>query len=70
MIWGAILRAFGWLAATLLGRWLVKREGAAKAVAQVKEADRAKADDIRDRVDAVRRDPVRLRPDDVRGYRD
>lgn len=70
MIWSAILRVFGWLAATLIGRWLLRRDGAREAVAEVKEADRAKADVIRDRVDAVRRAPVRVRPDDTRGYRD
>ena len=70
MIWSAILRVFGWLAAALLGRWLVKRDGARDAVAEAREEDHAKADAIRDRVDAVRRDPVRVRPDDPRGYRD
>jgi hypothetical protein len=52
------------------GRWLVRREGAKEAAAEAREVDRAKADEIRDRVDAVRREPVSVHPDDARGYRD
>lgn len=70
MIWTAILRVAGWVVTAFLGRWLVKREGRREAAAEAREVDRAKADDIRDRADAVRLEPVRVRPDDARGYRD
>jgi hypothetical protein len=70
MIWSAILRAVTWLSALFFARWASKREGAREVLSEIREEDRARADEIRDRVDAVRRDPVRVRPDDTRGYRD
>lgn len=70
MIWTAILRVAGWMVTAFFGRWLVRREGAKEAAAEAREVDRAKADEIRERVDAVRREPVGVRPDDARGYRD
>lgn len=70
MIWATVLRVLGYLAALVFGRGAARRSGAEAAVAEVKEADRANADEIRDRADAVRRKPVRVRPDDTRGYRD
>lgn len=70
MIWSAVLRVVGYLVALVFGRSAVRKSGADAAVAEVKEADRANADEIRDRADAVRRKPVVVRLDDTRGYRD
>ena len=70
MIWSTIVRIVVGLSTAFIGRWLVRREGAKEAAADAREVDRATADDIRDRVDAVRREPVSVRPSDTRGYRD
>lgn len=64
---GAALAAV--LAVLLYGR-SKKKEGADEVEKELSELDRETADDIRGRVDAVQREPVRLRPDDQRGYRD
>lgn len=70
MIWSAIIRAITLIFGLLLGRAIAKGDGAAGAIAKAKDVDREKADQIRNRVDAVRADPVSVRPSDTRGYRD
>jgi hypothetical protein len=69
-MWAAVARLVGFLVTLFLGRGAARRAGAEEAVNEMKGADRAKADEIRDRADVVRRKPVSVRADDTRGYRD
>jgi hypothetical protein len=70
VIWSAIIRAITLVVGLWVGRLTARRAGADAAIDRVKDADRERADQIRDRVDAVRREPVSVQPDDTRGYRD
>lgn len=80
MIWiswlwrNPVTRAVGAVGLAVVGVLLwgkaKKREGAAEAIMEMEDADQENAAGIRERVDAVRRDPVRVRPNDERGYRD
>jgi hypothetical protein len=66
-LWAA---AIGAALVALLGLLAkAKHDGRKQEQAKSKETDRAKADAIRKRVDAVKR-PGGVRPDDKRGYRD
>jgi hypothetical protein len=65
-IWAA---AIGAALVALLGLLAkARRDGRKQEQAKSQERDRARADAIRKRVDAVR--PGGVRPDDKRGYRD
>ena len=70
-MWTAVAAFFGKIFSALIGRWLV-RKGAEKEVkAEIKEEDRKKANEIRDRVDNARAaGELRPKPNDSRGYRD
>lgn len=73
MIWTWFAARVAWLiavvAAVFAAVGLLRRDAKQDATRDMKEADRDKADDIRDRVAAVRR-PDGVSDDDRRGYRD
>lgn len=74
-MWTLIASFFGKIFSSLIGRWLVRRDAMKEAKlemsAEVKQEDRKKANEIRDRVDnAKSTGRVRPKPDDSRGYRD
>lgn len=74
-MWALIASFFGRIFAALIGRWLVrqdaKQDAQVEMSAEIADADRKRANEIRDRVDAGRLGG-RLHTDkpDNRGYRD
>lgn len=74
-MWALVASFFGRIFAALVGRWLVrqdaKQDAQTEMAAEIAEHDRAKANAIRDRVDAARLGGgLRSRAEDRRGYRD
>jgi hypothetical protein len=70
-MWTLVASFFGKIFSALIGRWLVRREAKKEIVAEIKQEDRKKANEIRDRVDnAKSTGGVRPKSDDSRGYRD
>jgi hypothetical protein len=70
-MWTLVASFFGKIFSALIGRWLVRREAKKEVAAEIKQEDRKKANEIRDRVDnAKSTGRVRPKPDDSRGYRD
>lgn len=70
-MWTLVVSFFGKIFSALIGRWLVRREAKKEVAAEIKQEDRKKANEIRDRVDDAKSSGrVRPKPDDNRGYRD
>lgn len=74
-MWALVASFFGRIFAALVGRWLVrqdaKQDAQTEMAAEIAEHDRAKANAIRDRVDAARLGGgLQPKPNDARGYRD
>ena len=75
-MWALIASFFGRIFAALIGRWLVRqdaeRDAQVEMAAEIADADRKRANEIRDRVDAGRLGGGlhSNNPDDNRGYRD
>jgi len=75
-MWGLVASFFGRIFAALIGRWLVRqdaeRDAQVEMAAEIADADRKRANEIRDRVDAGRLGGGlhSNKPDDNRGYRD
>lgn len=76
MAWWAVVTSFlAKVFSALLGRWVVrndaKKDAKLEMALEVNHADRKRANEIRDRVDAVRVNrELRSDPTDKRGYRD
>lgn len=75
-VWTALAAFIGKFFSALVARWLVRKDAAQDAqvemAAEIADADRKRANEIRDRVDAGRLGGGLHsdRPDDNRGYRD
>lgn len=74
-MWALVASFLGRIFAALVGRWLVrqdaKQDAQTEMAAEIAEHDRAKANAIRDRVDAARLGGgLQPKPNDTRGYRD
>ena len=75
-MWGLVASFFGRIFAALIGRWLVrqdaKQDAQVEMAAEIADADRKRANEIRDRVDAGRLvgGLHSDKPNDNRGYRD
>jgi hypothetical protein len=74
-MWAVVASFFGRIFAALIGRWLVrqdaKQDAQVEMAAEIADADRKRANEIRDRVDAARLGGgMHPKPNDQRGYRD
>ncbi len=74
-MWALIASFFGRIFAALIGRWLVrqdaKQDAQVEMAAEIADADRKRANEIRDRVDAGRLGGgLHTDKPDNRGYRD
>lgn len=73
-MWTILATFFGRVFAALTSIWLVrqdaKKDAKTELALEVSKNDRKEANQIRDRVDAVKHNGVRSKPNDNRGYRD
>jgi hypothetical protein len=74
-MWAVLATILGRIIAALTGRWLVRRDATqdaqAEMSAEIADADRKRANEIRDRVDGARLGGgLQPDPSDTRGYRD